>query len=610
MLPGFASKKKRAKQLQTEAAMRTFRQTEQQTQPRRLVPFSPNTTAGTPFDFSFQRKAPDYAQEEINRNNLLKTQAQYSFDIPNFVPPNFDPNDAEQKLHHFVLRYAGLRVRQDMEKRGRSLTTVEQDAIFDESIQNAIAHGFPEKFTRQQAESKRGFWKKAGIALLQGYATEFEFLAKNVVEPIVHSSEEDYYNLVGLGYKATGQRRPLTGPGSQKPDLSAGLQRVLTEADKGKIISRPVMENLQEALAFAVETSSRGRETAVSRAIRNETVTEIGAEILNPAYLIPGILSLGTIPAGTKGAMLWARVLSELVGTGMEPTVAVGFLRGLRAGIKMPGRGTLRLLSKGTVASLNDEADARRMAGYLDEKDPGGGGSVIQRISRWVMSEDDPYKVGLQLSRARMLALAQEGEIGGGRLGRVAEDLQERQRVLTDIIQEKTISPISGRPVQEPPLKKSPLRRQIEDEIKAGKTAEELLDETVARIHEKPRLAGEEVGEVSPHPRQAEIDALQTKIGATEVKLSEATTEAEITKHQARINKLEAQQNKIEGIEVSGPSFPVTPVRKTGKAAIHDAATGAGLDEETAKIISEADLYPRGTEVTVTGGASAFVVKK
>jgi len=561
MLPGFASKKKRAKQLQTEAAMRTFRQVEQQTQPRRLVPFSTRTAAGTPFDLSFQREDPDYAREGIERLKKLREHATLS--VQGKVPPDLET--PEQRTQHFILNYAGIRARQGLDF----------DSAIDEAVQNAVAHGIPEKYARDEAERNRGFWSKLGGALLK----EGDFIADVAIRDTVHDIESAFNRtrrFKGVLPLLKGEEPFMTEREAEEHfgpslDISRELQARLDAADEAKVLSRPVVLGAQEALARTLEGRG-GRENVLSRAVRSRAVTEVGAELLNPIYLVSALPFLSLRP-GVSGARATADVISQLVATGLEPGAAVGFYKGFRAIGKGTLRATLRGLAKGTVQTLEKERGTRLAAGILGEADPKAQGLAF---SRWVMNEDDPYEAGVKWARATNSGV--ETAVTN------VEDLAARQRTLTDLIQEKEINPLTGRPTQEPPTIKSPMRVQIEDEIKAGKTAEELLDETTARIAESPRLAGEEVGDVSDSLSKAGIPEDVARLLTDPENLYPKGTQVSITK-----GPLSGQTGKITSYTKVTNSYKIRVGKKTTdlQAKFFDAIED--IEQQAGKITSEVD---------------------
>ena len=109
-----------------------------------------------------------------------------------------------------------------------------------------------------------------------------------------------------------------------------------TGFERGAEISRPVVQRGQEIVGEPYEqvgkagipvVSPAARE--ISEGIRSQIVEDIGTEIINPAalVLVAPIVMQGT--QGLRGARLAAQMTSNLLGTGMEPALARGTLRGL-----------------------------------------------------------------------------------------------------------------------------------------------------------------------------------------------------------------------------------------------------------------------------------------
>lgn len=152
--------------------------------------------------------------------------------------------------------------------------------------------------------------------------------------------------------------RFLDTPMSQRPSREeVGLEPILKTFEEGKEVSRPAVEAAQSVLAEPFEQIEAADIPVVSPvagkvsdAIQSQIVEDIASEIINPVALLsvaPFAMAGTTTAAGARltGRALALQVTSNLLGTGLEPALMRGTLRGLTA-LRLRGLTALQEMPK------------------------------------------------------------------------------------------------------------------------------------------------------------------------------------------------------------------------------------------------------------------------
>ena len=167
----------------------------------------------------------------------------------------------------------------------------------------------------------------------------------------------------------------LGGPFARTGQVPAFDPEGETGFERGAEISRPVVQRGQEIVGEPYEqvgkagipvVSPAARE--ISEGIRSQIVEDIGTEIINPAalVLVAPIIMQGT--QGLRGVRLAAQMTSNLLGTGLEPALARGTLRGLT----ILGRDGLAGLSKLSRAVRKTPIIQEVLRGFREAGEAGG----------------------------------------------------------------------------------------------------------------------------------------------------------------------------------------------------------------------------------------------
>jgi len=171
-----------------------------------------------------------------------------------------------------------------------------------------------------------------------------------------------------------------------------------TGFERGAEISRPVVQRGQEIVGEPFEQVGKAGipvvspvSEALTTAIRSQIVEDIGTEIINPAalVLVAPIVMQGT--QGLRGVRLATQMTSNLLGTGLEPALARGTLRGLT----ILGRDGLAGLSKLSRA-VRETPIIKRTVTALQSEAGGGplsGGRQVDNIEKFVVEGSGKYAV-------------------------------------------------------------------------------------------------------------------------------------------------------------------------------------------------------------------------
>ncbi|KKL58973.1 hypothetical protein LCGC14_2219970, partial [marine sediment metagenome] len=110
----------------------------------------------------------------------------------------------------------------------------------------------------------------------------------------------------------------------------------VTGFERGAEISRPIVRAGQPIVAEPFEQVEKAgipvvspAAGGISTAIQSQIVEDIGTEVINPAALVLVAPFVLQATQGLRGAALAAQICSNLLGTGLEPALARGTLRGL-----------------------------------------------------------------------------------------------------------------------------------------------------------------------------------------------------------------------------------------------------------------------------------------
>ena len=244
------------------------------------------------------------------------------------------------------------------------------------------------------------------------------------------------------------------------------------------------------------------RNNEVYRALRGKVAEDVVSEVISPEYVLIAIPTAGAGTAGLSGTSKAARITANLLGTGLEPALARGTMRGLTLVAKSPWLITqvpkrireTRLFQEG-VSNLSRLHAAQEGGGQLF-RDENAIRQVVNDLTAGVSS--DAAHLPLRVA--------------------VEEDMLKNGRSIQDIIDNGVTVPDRGAAIEE--------QRTLKTLVQEGKATPEQ-EARLETLQEKLQLGyfrptGEEGGGFLPFERAAPettetiIDKVITRLDAGE----------------------------------------------------------------------------------------------